>query len=99
MCGWKSKLQKLKPIAGSIVEILTILFGSSYSHAGSEIDLDLDTYMYELARLRYERLRCKNCPKKKQKEKISDGVYLQIDLRKITLTHYMTIQMINQMYF
>lgn len=94
MCGWKSKLQKLEPIAGSIVEILTILFGSSYSHAGSEIDLDLDTYMYELARLR-----CKNCPKKKQEEKISDGIYLQIDLRKITLTHYMTIKMINQMYF
>lgn len=86
------------------MEILTILFGSSYSHAGSEIDLDLDTYMYELARLRCERLRCerlrcKNCPKKKQEEKISDGIYLQIDLRKITLTHYMTIQMINQMYF
>lgn len=90
-------LKKLKPTAGSIVEISTILFGCSNSHAGSEIDLD--KYMYELARLRYERLRCKNCPKKKQKEKISDGVYLQIDLRKITLTHYMTIQMINQVHF
>lgn len=90
------KLQKLKPNPGSIVEILSILFGSSNSHAGSEIDLD--TYVYELARLRSERLRCKNCPKKKQKEtKISDGIYLIWE--KLLLIHYMTIQMINRVYF